>query len=170
MAKQKEKVIQTRLGERTIDHTKVIYFPQGLVGLEEHREFTLLQIKPESPFLVLQSLSNHSIGLIVADPYSFTPEYQVRVADAEHKLLCLQDISQVAVLVTVTIPPGAPEKTALNLSGPILINYEKRIGVQVPQADAKYAGHLYLHETDNAKPGEEHTKHAVTNQKEKIEE
>ena len=38
-----------------------------------------------------------------------------------------------AVLVTVSIPAGAPEQAALNLTGPIVINYEARVGLQVPQ-------------------------------------
>jgi flagellar assembly factor FliW len=147
MAKQKEKVIATRLGKRVIDPDKVLYFPHGLIGFENQREFVLLQIKDGSPFLILQSLSNSRVGLVVADPYSFTADYEVKIGDAEQKILKLKTIRQVAVLVTVTIPPGAPEKTALNLSGPILVNYEARVGLQVPQSDPKYAGHLYLHET-----------------------
>lgn len=147
MAKQKEKVIATRLGKRVIDPDKVLYFPHGLIGFENHREFVLLQVKDGSPFLILQSLSNSRVGLVVADPYSFTAEYEVKIGDAEQKILKLKTIRQVAVLVTVTIPPGAPEKTALNLSGPILVNYEVRIGLQVPQADPRYAGRLFLHET-----------------------
>jgi len=152
MAKQKEKVIATRLGKRVIDPEKVLYFPHGLIGFENNREFALLQIKDDSPFLILQSMSNAKVGLVVADPYSFTANYEVKIGEAEQKILKLKTIRQVAVLVTVTIPPGQPEKTALNLSGPILVNYEARIGIQVPQADPKYAGHIYLHEM--AKPTE----------------
>lgn len=37
------------------------------------------------------------------------------------------------MLVTVSIPAGAPEQAALNLTGPIVINYEARVGLQVPQ-------------------------------------
>lgn len=147
MAKQKEKVIATRLGKRVIDPDKVLYFPHGLIGFENKREFVLLQIKDGSPFLILQSVTNARVGLVVADPYSFTADYEVKIGEAEQKILKLKTIRQVAVLVTVAIPPGEPEKTALNLSGPILVNYEARIGLQVPQADSKYAGHLFLHDS-----------------------
>ncbi len=154
MARQKEKVIQTRIGKRVVELDKKIYFPRGLIGFEDQREFVLLQMKEGSPFLVLQSLTNPRVGLLVADPYSFTMEYEVKLGQAEQKILRLQNIRQVAVLVTVSIPAGEPQKTALNLTGPILINYEARIGLQAPQVESKYPSHLYLHELTPSATGE----------------
>lgn len=145
MGRQKTQVIETRLGQREIDLDKVLYFPRGLIGFENHHEFILLQIKEDSPFLVLQSIDNPKVGLLVADPYSFTKDYEVKIAEAEQRILKLKTMRQVAVLNTVSIPPGDPDKTALNLSGPILINHEARIGLQAPQVDSRYAGRLYLH-------------------------
>ncbi len=144
MAANEEKVIDTRMGERTVDLSKVLRFPRGIIGFENHREFVLLQLKEDSPFLMLQAMDDPKVGLMVADPFSFTAEYEIKVADAEQKLLQIEDPTQVAVLVTVTIPHGAPERTALNLSGPILVNYASRIGLQVPQVDTKYPSKLFL--------------------------
>jgi flagellar assembly factor FliW len=146
MARQTEKVIQTRIGKRTVELDKVLYFPRGIIGFEDHHEFVLLQLKDDSPFLMLQSMSDARVGLLVADPYSFTSDYEIKLGEPEQKLLRLKNIRQVAVLVTVTIPQGEPEKTALNLMGPILVNYASRIGLQVPQVDSRYPSHLYLHE------------------------
>ncbi|GFM37791.1 hypothetical protein DSM19430T_24750 [Desulfovibrio psychrotolerans] len=124
---------------------KVIYFPRGLMGFEDKHDFTLLQLKEGSPFLVLQSMDDPRLGLLVADPYSFLEDYPIRVGEAEQKLLRLQNIRQVAVLVTVSIPKGEPEKTALNLSGPILVNHQARLGLQIPQTDGKFPSQVYLH-------------------------
>lgn len=146
MARQKEKIINTRIGKRTVELDKTLYFPHGLIGFESQREFILLQIKEDSPFLILQSMITPRVGLLVADPYSFTSSYEVKLGEAEQKILRLKNIRQLAVLVTVSIPAGEPEKTALNLSGPIIVNYEARIGLQVPQVDAKYQGHIFLNE------------------------
>ncbi len=135
MARENEVEIQTRLGLRSINKDKVIYFPRGLAGFEGLHEFTLLQIRPDAPLLILQSMDNPEVGLLVADPYSFMSDFKIKVGDAEQKLLRLQDMKQLAVLVTVTIPVGKPEETALNLVGPIIINHEARIGLQVPQSE-----------------------------------
>ena len=56
MARCEEVTVTTRLGRQTIDKDKVIAFPHGLIGFEERREFTLLQIRDGSPFLLLQTL------------------------------------------------------------------------------------------------------------------
>lgn len=136
MARRTEIVeAQTRLGRQRIDMDKVITFPKGLVGFEEQREFTLLQIREDAPFLVLQSLQDPNLGLLVGDPYTFLPEYRIKIGDAEQNMLQVKTAGELAVLVTVSIPPGHPERTALNLTGPILINHEARIGLQAPQAD-----------------------------------
>ena len=145
-----EKVIETRLGRQVVALDKIIHFPRGLMGFEDQHEFTLLQIKPEAAFLMLQSMSEPRLGLLVADPYCFMDDYQIRIKEAEQKILNITTREQVAVLVTVSIPQGHPEKTALNLSGPILINHEARLGLQVPQMEGLYPTQLFIH-----KQGEE---------------
>lgn len=136
MARRTEVVeAQTRLGTRRIDPDKIIVFPHGLIGFEDQREFTLLQLRADSPFLVLQSLNDPNLGLLVGDPYAFLPEYSIKISDAEQSMLQVTSASELAVLVTVSIPPGHPERTSLNLTGPILINHEARIGIQAPQSD-----------------------------------
>ena len=134
MARSKEIEIDTRLGRRSIDTDKVVHFPRGLAGFENERDFILLQIRPEAPLLILQSVNTPVVGLLVADPYSFFDKsYAPQVGDAEKQLLHIENLDQAAVLVTVSIPAGAPEQAALNLTGPIVINYEARVGLQVPQ-------------------------------------
>lgn len=147
MARKKVTTVQTRIGEQAIDTAKIIRFPRGLVGYEHCQKFTLLQLRPDSPFLVLQSIDNPELGLLVADPYSFVADYCIRVGTAEQNLLRVTDIKQVAVLVTVSIPHGKPERTALNLTGPILINHERRVGLQVPQADGLFPAQVLVYRT-----------------------
>ncbi|MDL2272529.1 flagellar assembly protein FliW [Desulfovibrio sp. OttesenSCG-928-I05] len=147
MANSGEKVIDTRLGKQTVQMDKVIHFPKGLIGFEDKKDFTLLQIRPDTPFLVLQSMDDPTLGLLVADPYSFLPDFQIKVGDAEQTLLQIDSREQVAVLVTVNIPPGKPEETSISLSGPILVNHVSRIGLQVPQVDEKRSGKVFLNAT-----------------------
>ena len=141
-----EKIIDTRLGRQVIALDKIIHFPRGLMGYEDQHEFTLLQIKPGASFLMLQSMTDPRLGLLVADPYCFMDDYQIRINEAEQTILNIVSREQVAVLVTVSIPAGRPEKTALNLSGPILINHEARLGLQVPQMEGLYPHQLFIHE------------------------
>ena len=152
MAKrQVERSVQTRLGKIAVDEARVIRFPRGLIGFEDRKEFTLLQIKPDSPFLMLQCVSHPELGLMVADPFAFLKDYEVKVGNAEQRILRLENIRQVAVLVTVTIPKGRPQETCLNLTGPILVNYTARIGLQIPQVDSKYPSRYFIKESKTKK-------------------
>ena len=141
MAKKNERIVETRLGRLTLPEERVLQFPRGLIGFGDQREFTLIQVREDSPFLVLQSLDNPSLGLLVADPYSFMTEYEVVIGEADRRLLGIDSREQATVLVTVTIPQGMPERTTLNLSGPIVVNNEARIGMQIPQTDSRYPAH-----------------------------
>ncbi|WP_320169058.1 flagellar assembly protein FliW [Maridesulfovibrio sp.] len=142
MAKERTQIIRTRIGEREITEDGIIYFSRGLIGFDEKRDFALIQLSENSPFLLLQSLEDPGLGLLVADPYSFMDDYEVRLSEAEKRILQVENAAQVAVLVTVTIPQGRPEETTLNLGGPIVINSEAKRGMQVPQIDSKYPAHF----------------------------
>lgn len=134
----------TRLGERQVSSEGIIYFPRGLIGLEDKREFALLSVKDnDSPFLLLQCVTDPGLGLLVADPYSFIDDYDVKIEGVDRKALKVENIRQLAILVTVTIPQARPEDTTLNLQGPIVINTEARIGLQVPQTEAGYPTHFH---------------------------
>lgn len=132
----------TRLGEREVSPEGTVYFPRGLIGLEDKREFALLTVKDDdSPFLLLQCVTDPGLGLLVADPYAFLDEYDVKLDKVERKTLKVENVKQLAILVTVTIPQSKPENTTLNLQGPIVINTQSRIGLQVPQTEAGYPTH-----------------------------
>ena len=147
MAREKKRLILTRVGEREIAEDTVISFPKGLIGFEDHRRFVLLPVGEDSPFLLLQSLDDARLGFLVADPYPFMDGYRVQVDAPQRQVLKLEEDGPSAVLVTVTIPKNEPEKAKLNLSGPIILNTELRIGLQVPQADADFPPHILLSET-----------------------
>lgn len=152
MTNQETTIIESRLGQREIRLDKVIHFPRGIIGFELLRDFTLLQIAEGSALLVMQSMEDPALGLLVADPYFFMPEYSLNIGDAEQMLLKAHSVEDLAVLVTASIPPGKPEETALNLLGPILINHRERLGLQVPRAENTGPAKFYIRErTENGK-------------------
>lgn len=145
MADNKTIIIDSRLGRREVRLDRVLHFPRGVIGYETLREFTLLQIRERSPLLVLQSMEAPALGLIVADPYAFVADYNLRVSDADQHVLQAESAADLAVLVTATIPPGKPEETALNLLGPIIVNHRARLGLQAPQVDGDFPPRVFVH-------------------------
>ena len=141
-------IIDSRLGPHEIVEDKIIIFPRGLIGYEFLQKFVLLQINENSPLLVLQSIEDPNTGLLVTDPYSFMEEYTVNISKADQEELKTKDKENLAVLVTVSIPPGKPDNTALNLLGPILINHEIKKGLQVPQTNPSGPDKFFLNPLD----------------------
>ena len=144
MESSEMRLIESRLGKREVRLDKVINFPRGIIGFESMREFTLLEIHEGAALLVLPSLEAPTLGLLVADPFAFVPDYGLVVSDADQQLLKARGASDLAVLVTATIPPGKPEQTALNLLGPILINHRARLGLQVPQPENSMPAQFFV--------------------------
>jgi flagellar assembly factor FliW len=125
--------IESRLGPRDVDPDKVLHFPCGIIGFERERSFTLLRIQEDAPLHVLQSMNTPALGLLVADPFVFLPDFSLCIGDTEQRLLQAESPEDIAVLVTAAIPLGKPEQATLNLTGPIVINHRLRLGLQVPQ-------------------------------------
>lgn len=145
MESNETKLIESRLGPREVRFDRLLRFPKGIIGFEDLREFTLLEIRSGAPLLVLQSLESPTLGLLVADPFAFVPDYSLSISDAEQEILQAKSADELAILVTASIPPGEPEKTALNMLGPIIINHRTRIGLQSPQPEGSRPAQFLVH-------------------------
>ncbi len=137
-------MIHTRVGPLHVEEDRLILFPKGLMGFEHHREFALVRVREDSAFFLLQSTSDPNLGLMVADPYVYVPDYRIRIGSAEQDMLRLKNIREAVVLVTVTIPPGKPEDAVINLVGPLVINSRARRGMQVPQNQLHHPARIPL--------------------------
>lgn len=144
MVKKKGHVIHSRVGPLHVEQDRLILFPRGLVGFETLRDFALVRVREDSTFFLLQSCTDPNLGLMVADPYVYLPDYRIKISTAEQELLGLKNIHEAVVLVTVTIPPGKPEEAVLNLVGPLVINTRLRRGMQVPQNQLRHPPRMHL--------------------------
>src|SRR5205085_3876733 len=109
----------SRFGRVEIDPDTVVEFPDGLIGLGGSR-YALLAAEPDSPFLWLQSMEDPALALPVTDPHRFFPSFAVQLDDEEAERLGLDDVTAVAVYVTVRAAEALEEFTA-NLKAPILV-------------------------------------------------
>ena len=153
MVKKKGHVIHSRVGPLHVEQDRLILFPRGLVGFETLRDFALVRVREDSTFFLLQSCADPNLGLMVADPYVYLPDYRIKISTAEQELLGLKNIHEAVVLVTVTIPPGKPEDAVLNLVGPLVINIRLRRGMQVPQNQLRHPARLHLGGAEQAGEG-----------------
>jgi flagellar assembly factor FliW len=148
MDKQRQ-TINSRIGQLVISSDKTIRFPRGIIGFESLREFALVEFKPGTPFHFLQSLEMPSMGMMLADPFPFLPNYEIRLAAAEERILRVRSIRDLVILVSVTVPKGDPQGSTLNLTGPICVNVQQRLGLQSPQVELGFPSQVLLRDLGN---------------------
>lgn len=121
-------IFSTRFGAVEVQPEDVIHFPEGLVGLEERRDWVLLAEAQNDAVAWLQNVDRADVALAVVSPRRFVPDFQMRVARRELDPLALDEIRAAQVLVIV----GRTERSlTLNLKAPIVINLRRRLARQV---------------------------------------
>ncbi len=107
----------TRFGALDVEERKVITFPDGLPGFEEHRQFTLVPHHTAeggkgSPFVWLQSLEDGTLAFLAMEPHQAFPDYAPRVPRAEMEALAListeqgEEPARPRLYSLLTIPSG----------------------------------------------------------------
>ena len=124
-----------RFGTLTVEPSKIIEFPQGLVGMETSRRFTLFHPEGTEPkFFILQSIDDPEIALKVVDPALLGFSYEIELSDEETALLKYSDPADIVVVVIVWSEaaslnqPGSQLRA--NLKAPLVINTRERRGLQ----------------------------------------
>lgn len=131
------RVPQTRFGEIEVEADKLIHLEGGLLGFPGLSDYVILDHGRESPFKWLQSTQEGPLCFVVIDPFIFQPAYSVELSEAEVAQLEIEDPSDVALAVIVTVPEDYFQMTA-NLQGPIVINTRTRKGRQLVLAEGRY--------------------------------
>ncbi|MCR5356025.1 MAG: flagellar assembly protein FliW [Lachnospiraceae bacterium] len=131
--------IETKLfGEITVDESKLISFPQGIIGFPELKDFLLIHDgEGNGSIKWMQSIQEPAFAMPVVDPLSIIPDYNPDIEDELLKPLDGINQDNMLVLVTITVPKEI-EKMSVNLKGPIIINSEARKAGQLIIDDDKY--------------------------------
>ena len=105
-----------------IDERQKIFFPYGILGFENLREYVLLDAL-QQPFYWLQSMDVQEIAFVLIEPSVFRPDYTPDVSESDLTEIGLADTGgdDALVFAIVTIPENYREMTA-NLQGPVIIN------------------------------------------------
>ncbi|RXH53646.1 flagellar assembly protein FliW [Kurthia gibsonii] len=123
--------IQTKfLGEVQIDPASIIQFPQGIPAFEEEKEFVVIPLGAQSPFVTLQSVQTPSVGFMAAYPYHFKTNYAFDLEQEDLQQLQIEKSEDVLVYAILTLKDTL-ENSTMNLLAPVAINVKKQIGKQV---------------------------------------
>lgn len=121
----------TRFGELEIEESRILFFPQGILGFGDLKRYVILDHDREVPFKWMQAVDDPDVAFVVTDPQWIIPGYRVVIQQEVLAELKPRRVEDLIVLVILTIPPEAPEKATANLQGPIIVNVENRLAKQV---------------------------------------
>ncbi len=127
-------VMNTRLfGEVTIDDSKMIHFPGGIVGFSDLQDFALIHDSEDgkdSSIHWLQSVQEPNFAMPVIDPLRVRPDYNPEADDELLSAIGEINPDELLVLVTITVPSDLTKMT-VNLMAPFVINVATRKACQV---------------------------------------
>jgi flagellar assembly factor FliW len=137
--------VKSRFGDLTVDLSKALVFPRGLLGIPEKFHFILANFPSEKmqQFTLLQSLEDHALSFITLPLNLDNPI----VATADLKAAChdMQIAEANAAILLIVSVHRYPDQVRLsvNARAPLLIDAERRMGVQyVFQQDAYKVQHM----------------------------
>ena len=130
------KTIQTRFGEIEYDPSNVVFFPEGLIGLDQLKHFLVMPNKKEGPLFWIQCIDYPAFAFVVTDPTNFFLDYVVLPDTNERLKLGINENDLCYVLAIVSV--SETKESSLNLSGPILYAPETNKGLQVVLEDPRY--------------------------------
>lgn len=135
-------LIKTRcFGDIDLEEDKILTFDNGIMGFEDCKRFAILYDNTEgdAPSISwLQSLDEESLAIPVINPLLVKPDYNPVVEDALLDPLGELTQENMAILLSVTVPPDIEKMTA-NLKAPFIINSDTRKGRQIIVENADYA-------------------------------
>ncbi|MCG8633723.1 MAG: flagellar assembly protein FliW [Desulfobacterales bacterium] len=132
--------IQTRqFGEVDIDAEKIINMPSGIPGFKDKKRYVVLQKEETVPFFLYQSVDDSDLSFVVLDPTKIMPEYSIDKTDFEKNMDWDFEKDEISCFVIVTIPSGNPEKMTANFMAPLVINNNKKEGVQLILQNSSYS-------------------------------
>ena len=128
--------LTTRIfGEVEIEDSKIISFPNGIIGFPDLKKFTLMHDNSDgesgsaNTIKWLQSIDEPGFAMPVMDPLIVCPDYSPEIDRTKIEEVGELDDEDILVLVTVTVPHDL-EKMTVNLMGPFVINVKEMKGIQ----------------------------------------
>ena len=130
-------ISSTRFGEISYSDEDVLFFPRGLPAFERNRQWVLAGDE-DNAIKWLQNVEDGELALPVTTPDAVMPDYNAKIPEDELDIVGSKDFGDLALLIVVSIPEGAPWNMTANLRAPILVNLKSRRAVQVIALNDEY--------------------------------
>lgn len=140
-------------GEINLDEEKIITFPNGILGFEDCKQYTILydNEKGDTPVISwLQSIEEPALALPVINPLFVKEDYNPVVEDEILNPLGTLAEENVVILLSLTVPTDLTKMT-VNLKAPFIINSDTKKGCQIVVNNEEYPIKYAVYDILNAK-------------------
>lgn len=132
------KVKTTRFGTIDVNEEQILTLSEGMLGFSECSRYFLMDDEIGEPFMWMQSTDIPSLAFVVIDPAVILPSYHFSVKKEQIKALETNNVDDLQVYVIVTMAANILDVT-VNLQGPIVVNKNKRVGLQIVLNDPNFS-------------------------------
>ncbi|MDE7361689.1 MAG: flagellar assembly protein FliW [Oscillospiraceae bacterium] len=141
--------IKTRdFGEIEINESTIINIPDGIIGFESVKRYTLIYPLGENTFpMWLQAVDSVEPCFVVYNPMQIYPDYRFEISDEEQATLKIDEDTPYSCLA-VAIVPDDYKQTTINLRCPIVLNIRDNIAAQVILEDYEFKYPVYAPKED----------------------
>ncbi len=129
MSNDEKTQVQTESGAE-----KVFTFPHGIPGFEQYTTYTIFHTNKNGVNAYwLESCDSPKITFTLVDPTNYGLNFDLQLSDEEQEVLQAENHENIAVLLMLSKKDGEPGNLGslnANIAGPIIINLEKKLGLQ----------------------------------------
>lgn len=137
------KIVSDVLGEIDVNEDAVIRFEDGIPGFEDEKEFIVLELEENEPFVWLISVKTPYLAFMMIDPFKMFSDYEVELPQTALQKLKIEKAEDVTVYTIVVLAEDISESTT-NLQGPVVLNAKAGLGKQVILDDDRYTTKHYF--------------------------
>ena len=130
----------TNFGELDVSPEQIIRVEAGLLGLEDHTEFVLVNNADAGgkiPFWWLQSCKDPDTAFVVTIPFLFEKGYEVDIPDDIVRVLGIKNEEEVAIYSICKIVDKFEDMT-INLKSPVILNATNNRAMQIVMHESAY--------------------------------
>jgi flagellar assembly factor FliW len=107
-----------------------LFFPHGIVGFPDSRNFELVVDPQFFPFIKLNSLDEENLSFILLDPWVAKEDYQFKLPDSEVETLELKNENDI-MIYSIIILDYNNNQMVMNLMAPVIVNRISKKGIQL---------------------------------------
>jgi flagellar assembly factor FliW len=121
------------------EESDLIHFTDGLFGFNDLKDYIplVLDENEDNTILLLQSIENTDVAFVIINPFSLDPDYNPVLSPEELSYLNVKSEDDLSYYVICVLRNNHKENT-VNMKAPVVINPDKRIGMQVILSQSEY--------------------------------